>query len=189
MGSVRAFVALRPPPDIIAAVETVLTRLRSSDADFRWESARKLHATITFLGNVDDSVLPEVYKATRRSALGLGRFNVVFEKLGGFPDAKRPRVVWVGCRDLSGSLETFKGRLDDALAPLGFEKEARAFRPHITLGRSKSPRGLPNLLSLMENLTFEPRSASIDGIVVLKSVLHSQGAEYSLLHSIQLPLP
>jgi 2'-5' RNA ligase len=130
-----------------------------------------------------------VYDVTRRSAGGLGPFDVVFEKLGAFPDPRHPRVVWVGCRDVSGALGTFKGRLDEALTPLGFEKEERPFKPHVTLGRAKSPRGLPNLLSLMENLTFEPRSASIDGIVVLKSVLHSQGADYSLLHSIQLPPP
>jgi len=189
MGSVRAFVAIRPPPDVISDVGAILSRLRSSDADFRWESVEKLHATVKFLGNVGESMLPLVYDATRRSAGDLGPFEVVFEKLGGFPDARHPRVVWVGCRDVSGSLETFKGRLDDALTPLGFEKDDRAFKPHITLGREKSPRGLPHLLSLLENLTFEPRSASIDGIVVLKSVLHSQGAEYSLLHSIQLPTP
>jgi 2'-5' RNA ligase len=189
MRSVRAFIAILPPPDVIAGVETLLRQLRSSDADFRWESAVKLHATVKFLGNVEESQLPVLYDEMGKSARGLGPFDVAFEHLGGFPDARHPRVVWLGCRDVSGSLGTYKQRLDDGFTSLGFEKDDHPFRPHITLGRAKSHRGVPHLLSLLENLTFEPRSASIDGIVVLKSVLQPQGAEYSLLHAIRLPPP
>jgi hypothetical protein len=48
----------------------------------------------------------------------------------------------------------------------------------------RSNRRIHNLLSMVESLTFEPRSTIIDGIFVMKSVLRPQGAEYTVMKSI-----
>ncbi len=55
--------------------------------------------------------------------------------------------------------------LDNELRVLGFEIESRPFRPHITLGRVKSQKGIEHLISILENLTFEPHASVVNDIV------------------------
>ena len=106
--------------------------------------------------------------------------------MGCFPDIRHPHVVWVGCSNPDKRLESIKTMLDSELTPLGFESEKRAFRPHITLGRIKSEKNISHLISTLEKLTFEPQSCTISEMVLMKSVLKSQGSEYSVLKKFQL---
>jgi 2'-5' RNA ligase len=64
---------------------------------------------------------------------------------GGFPSARRPRVVWAG---VGGEVEALAGlaaELGRRLAPLGFPPEDRPLSPHLTLGRAREGRGAPGL--------------------------------------------
>ena len=112
--------------------------------------------------------------------------DVIFEKLGCFPNPKQPRVMWVGCTNPDKRLESIKIMLDTELAPLGFEIEHRAFRPHITLGRVKGSKNIPHLISTMEKLTFEAQPCTISEVVLMESVLKPQGSEYTVLKKFQL---
>ncbi len=160
-------------------------KLKEATADVRWESPSKFHATIKFLGDTDESTIPRLVQRIDGVARRHAPFRVTYENLGAFPGRDHPRVIWIGCQNADGTLESVKKQLDGELAELGFEIEQRPFHPHVTMGRVKSEKGIQHLLSMMENLTFEPRTATIGGLVLLKSVLSPQGAEYSLLRSIQ----
>ncbi len=55
---------------------------------------------------------------------------------------KRPHTVWCAIDD-AGKGERLFNLIEDALAPLGFERETRRFTPHATLARVKSPASIP----------------------------------------------
>lgn len=186
MGIIRTFVSFEPPSPIRAAIDTFQHKLKSTGADVRWEPSDKFHSTLKFFGDVEESMLPSLFLLIENIAKQFPPFHVVYETSGVFPHRRQPKVIWVGCSNSDGSMEVFKNRLDDAFLPMGFEIDRRPFWPHVTLGRVRSTERLDNLLSLMETLTFEPASTVIDGILVMKSVLQPQGAEYSLLHSIHM---
>ena len=75
-----------------------------------------------------------------------------------------------------------QGDLAQALRPLGFEPEARAFRPHLTLARARDPRGDPALAPCAEELAnVDCGEARIDALVLYRSDLSRSGARYTAL--------
>ncbi len=186
LARIRTFIAFGTPLPIREAMTALQAELRASEADVRWESPEKFHATIKFLGDVEEAGLPGVLDDARSACASSPPFSVSYEGLGAFPALRHPRVVWIGCVNEDGVLGRIKDALDAGLLARGFPVEERAFHPHVTLGRVRSPRGLHNLTPILEKLTFEPRTGIISEILVMKSLLRPQGAEYSVVTSIHL---
>ena len=57
---------------------------------------------------------------------------LVLDEIGHWP---KPQILWAGPSSAPGDLPQLHTRLGDGLNALGFETEARAFRPHVTLAR------------------------------------------------------
>ena len=186
MASIRTFIAFDTPRSIREKMLNLQSELKSTHASVRWESMDKFHVTIKFLGGVDEAILPNVISTIERSLQLYRSFDVTYESLGAFPNTKRPRVVWIGCKNTDGTVQRIKDVLDQSLRPFGFEIEDRVFHPHVTLGRVKSPERISDLTRMLENRTFEPEPATIGGILLMKSVLKPAGAEYSVLRDIRL---
>lgn len=85
-----------------------------------------------------------------------------------------------------GILQTLHGRIDEAMAALGFPREERMFHPHITLGRVKSRKNIGSLLTLMETITFESEPVTLRELKILRSELKPAGSVYTILKSIPL---
>lgn len=186
MTSIRSFIAFDVGEEIRATLRDIQNQLRRSNADVRWEPDDHFHVTIKFLGDVDEFILPKVIATIESTLSDIPPFNVSFESLGGFPNWRTPRVIWIGCENADGSLRRIKNILDRKLESFGFETEQREFHPHVTLGRIKSADGVQHLTPMLEKLTFEPRQRTIDGIIVMKSVLQPSGAEYTSLKLVRL---
>lgn len=186
MAAIRTFIAFETPEDIRKEVREAQTKLLSAGAEVKWEPLDKFHVTIKFLGNVMESALPDVLSLIDATA---GRFRtcaVLYQDLGCFPNLRNPRVIWIGCKNDDGILQSLKEELDRVLAPLGFEPEERDFHPHLTLGRVKGRRNIEDLISILKNLNFEPRTAMINSIVVMKSDLRPGGSIYTSLQRTRL---
>lgn len=186
MSPTRTFVAFSPSETIKKEVDLVQQKFRESRADVYWEPRDKLHATLRFIGALESATLPEVIRVLRGVIERYPPFTITFESVGAFPTIRKPKVIWIGCTVKSPALSRMKSAVDSALHPLGFPIEERVYAPHVTIGRVKSERGLKYLLSMLETITFEPRTESIGSISILRSRLTSLGSEYSVLETIQL---
>ncbi len=186
MSVIRTFIAFDTPDKIRREMSMVQSQLKQSNADVKWESENKFHATIKFLGDVDESSLPSLLSSIESAVRKHSLFEISYQSVGAFPDIGHPKVVWIGCENPDGILKNIKNELDIKLQLLGFEIEKRGFHPHITLGRIKGDRGIKNLTSLLEKITFQPHSAKVSEVVVMKSVLRPEGSEYSVIQSIAL---
>jgi 2'-5' RNA ligase len=100
-------------------------------------------------------------------------FAVRLGELGAFPTGRRARVVWAGLDDPTQGLAGVADSVGAALEPLGFQREARAFRPHVTLARLKSPARVETTEKL------EPLSFPVDRISLFESRLGGPHAVYS----------
>lgn len=186
MITVRTFIAFDTPGPIRDKMSELQAQLKKSGADVKWEKREKFHATIKFLGDVREDLLEAVLSKIESVARDFSETDVVYRDLGGFPNRKNPRVIWIGCGEDGSRLQNLKSRLDRELLQSGFKEENRPFHPHITLGRIRSDKGLQDLLPMLENLTFEPQKARISEILVMKSVLKPEGSEYSIIKKLQL---
>ena len=62
MASIRAFIAIETPAEVRKKISVVQEECKKTQADVRWESEDKFHATVKFLGNVDEKLLPAISK-------------------------------------------------------------------------------------------------------------------------------
>ena len=186
MASLRTFLAIEVPEAGRSVLRSVQDQLKTSRADVRWEATEKMHATLKFLGNVDEVRLPTIVGRLEKITAKHPSFRLTITSLGCFPNVQRPRVIWAGCADEDGTLELVKTAIDVDLLTEGFEIEEKHFHPHVTLGRVRSPVGLTQLTSLLKTVTFVPISFNTSDIVLMRSVLKPGGSEYSVLHSLHL---
>ena len=136
--TVRVFVAL-DLPDLAKAVlrQTVQELGNLLPSGVRWVDPAGIHLTLKFLGDVDSGRVDLLLAAMDKAAGGFQccSFPLSLSGLGVFPNTREPRVLWAG---VEGDLEAL-GRLqvlmDEALSEVGFARERRPFRPHLTLGR------------------------------------------------------
>jgi 2'-5' RNA ligase len=178
---VRTFIAIELPEEIKAAIAALQAELRRARAEVSWTKPENLHLTLKFLGEIEEQRIGQIESACIETAAAAAPFTLSLTGAGVFPHASRPRVLWVG---LAGEVEKVKllqSDLDERLARAGFEREARAFQPHLTAGRIKSPKGAPALVSRAQAYRLPALSFTVREVVVMRSQLHPAGARYTPL--------
>ena len=181
----RTFIAIPLPEAVQDKVDALLSDLRKADAAVRWVPARNLHLTLKFLGDVAEARLEELYVGIRMATEGIEPFRITLTGLGAFPNARRPRVLWIGM-DVPEAMQRLYENIEKDLSRLHFPKEKRRFSPHLTIGRVKGLRGMERLMSVVERTEFGPETVSVARIVAMKSDLRPTGAVYAPLKEFAL---
>jgi RNA 2',3'-cyclic 3'-phosphodiesterase len=182
----RTFIAIEIPSEIKSALAALQTDLRRAGADVSWTKLENMHLTLNFLGEVDEGRIGEVEKACVSSAAEIQPFTLSLNGTGVFPNARQPRVLWAG---LGGEIEKaveMRRLLEERLALIGFEPEAKDYRPHLTIGRVKSNRKTRELLALADGHRLPALSFVVTEIVLMKSDLRPEGAEYTPIARVSL---
>ena len=180
----RCFVAVELSPEVREAVARAQTAVRAAapTADVRWANPAGLHLTLEFLGGVEETRVPAVVEALAGAVEASAPLALVAAGLGGFPSARRPRVVWAGIAEGAEGLRRLAAAVEGALAPLGFPPEARPFSGHVTIGRVRSPRGLDRLagaIAAAAEISFGSWTAT--DVVLYRSHLRRTGAVYEAM--------
>ena len=184
MSTLRVFVGV--PVGAAVAERISAVRNEFGGEAVRWAPAENLHLTLKFLGDVEEAQVVAIRSALREALAGTAGFGVTARGLGVFPDARRPRVLWIGLA--APELAQVAGRVDRALEPLGVERAATRFRPHATIGRWRRPE--PGAVRLGEELTRwrdrEFGEFRMDAVTLFQSTLRPAGATYSPLEVFRL---
>jgi len=184
---IRSFLAIELPKPILGKIEEVQGDLRSTHADVRWVSPEKIHLTLKFFGNIEESRIDLIFKSIEEPVRDALPFSVRVEGVGAFPSLKNPRVVWMGLDDGKERLVSLQKQLEDCLEKIGFEPEDRPFQPHLTLGRMKSTQGKEELVRGMEKYREEEFGAfQVERVVLFKSELRPSGPIYTLLRVLRM---
>jgi len=182
---IRSFVAVDLDPAVLDTLQRLQAELAASRADVRWVRPSGMHLTLKFLGPVAPAQLERVHAALGEALRDSPPLTVAAHGLGAFPTLRRPRVVWAG---LAGDgLGALAARVEAGLVPLGFAAEARGFTPHVTLGRVNSLRGWPELAAVIDRHRDDDFGrTAVRAVIVYRSTLHREGAQYAVLWSIPL---
>jgi RNA 2',3'-cyclic 3'-phosphodiesterase len=179
----RAFVAVRMSDQIESELAAMIERARTHRDGIAWVRRRNLHVTIKFLGPaVDSARVPILAEQLRASAAATAPFDLRVRRIGAFPDLARPRVIWVGLE--SDALIALAGRVDEAAARAGFERESRPFSGHLTIGRVREMRGWSAVRARLEPDRERDFGVSrVDSMGLYSSTLAPGGSIYELLVS------
>jgi 2'-5' RNA ligase len=178
--TLRAFIAIPLPRQIIELAADLQSRLKSAGVKLRWVRTQGIHLTLKFLGDIPESRIDDLSSAMERSARGFGVFNLSVQGLGLFPTIKRPRVLWLGVGGQTERLERLHGRLDTELEQIGIAREKRPFRAHLTLARAKGAINARLLSDGMQTVgQYAAGSFQARQLVLYQSDLRPQGALYT----------
>lgn len=183
----RTFVAVEINEEIRKGLSDLITRLKTSGAGVKWVAPENIHITLKFLGYIEDTQVAAVSDHIRKAAAPINAFTVAIKHLGAFPNTKRPRVIFVVAHEKGNNLATIYSRLDDSLTELGIEKDGREFKPHLTIGRVKSPKNLTALMDAMDPLKVSSFGQQVvESVALMQSDLKPTGPVYKKLEEVKL---
>ena len=134
---IRSFLAFELPLRIKEQVGEISKELQQSRLPVRWVKVENIHLTVVFLGSVPKETMAAVKQKAGSIADKFSAFKIRLNRVGVFPNSRRPRVLWIGLDGEIGGLSDLRDQLQAQLEELGFKPENRPFRPHLTLGRFK----------------------------------------------------
>ncbi|MGD9330332.1 MAG: RNA 2',3'-cyclic phosphodiesterase [Desulfobacterales bacterium] len=184
----RAFIALALPHTVIDFLEKVQHCLAGQGLRARWVRPAGMHLTLKFLGPLPPEKVAAVQAVLRAVAARHPALRLTVHGLGGFPNRRRPRVLWMGVSGDSTPLVDLQRDIDDGLTTLGWLPEKRSFRGHLTIARAKGRRpfdpGIGKFLTRCE--PSESVSFRGQNLGLYRSELRPAGAVYDIISQVAL---
>ncbi len=191
----RLFVALQLPEAVKREVEQVQAEFgsRLPHANVRWTKREQFHLTLRFLGSVREDQVQALIHALGSVCLNFVPLHLRAQRIGFFPNARRPRVLWVGVSDSENKLEALQRVVQEITREFSVEPPEDRFAGHVTLARIKN---LPSsesasLARLAAGMTERSLGNWVaDAVHLMRSRLSSSGASHELVAAIPLgPTP
>jgi len=179
----RVFCAVELPDVVRTRLANHVLRLRKEvpDAAASWSRVENIHLTLKFFGNVEVKRIEKISAAAERVINQFSTFQIGIGGTGVFPRASRPQVLWIGVSDPSGQLSALQEAFENECAAEGFEKENRAYRPHLTIARLRKPEGARQLADAHLRMPFETIEVELKELVVFRSELSPKGSKYTVI--------
>ncbi|MCX7626746.1 MAG: RNA 2',3'-cyclic phosphodiesterase [Candidatus Sumerlaeaceae bacterium] len=179
----RMFIAVAFPSEVKAECGKLIQRLKTgiqfSGAFPSWVKASSLHLTLAFLGNTSVDRISELQCFMEEATSGVRPLHLRLAGVTLFPTPKNPRVIALHLTgDLAG-IEKIQTTLAQKLKRAGYPLDNRPFRPHVTLARIKSMRGLAGIRDVVHaHRDSVVSECLITGITLYRSHLLPDGPEY-----------
>lgn len=197
----RAFLAITPDRETRDAIGKIQRRCREAvahaapHARVNWMHAEAVHLTLRFFAHIDESTASALHEHVARAIPASRAVTVPLARIGGFPRAAAPRVIWIGppedwVQSPEGArLAHIAEAIDQACDEVGLPREERRWRPHLTLARVKDgERRVGNGLREIEN---PPGGLSpplrADHITLYRSDLTPYGSVHTRVWTVPIP--
>ena len=195
MAEIRSFIAIELTEEILRSLQEVQRQLQDAPEGrcVRWVRPEGIHLTLKFLGNVPAHRIEAIAEGMRRACTGIIPFSFHVIGLGCFPNARRPRVLWMGLQENSGQLARLQRAIEHEMEALDHPPEKRAFHPHLTLARTRKgarSREQEELGWLVKSTVIgELAQMQVERVSLMRSDLRPGGAVYTELAVAELVAP
>ncbi len=174
----RTFIAVELSSALKQYLGDIARQLCRCDVTAGWVKPDNLHLTLKFLGEVDDTRLPQLTEKINQLARDQGAFTANLNGFGFFPSSEQPRILYAAINEPLPFKQLVQ-QIDRLLEPLGFAPEQH-FTPHITLARIKNIKNIQSFLQLTNDIDLQA-SFSVDTINLFGSTLHGDGVRYQVV--------
>ncbi len=189
----RLFVAIELGEEAVTSVTSAVDGLRLALARscpsvvVRWIGKASMHLTLVFIGEVAEAAWPP-FASALAAPFPAAPFDICLEGFGTFPAAGPPRTVWMGISSGAAALAALHGEVTRRLLPLGYSPEARAYSPHLTVGRVREARGRDGRCAreVISRATRSGITARTAAVTVFRSHLSPGGSTYEALMRVPL---
>ena len=182
----RLFLAIELPPEVREHLRSVQEVLQPHLERASMTRDHALHLTLKFLGETDPSQLEAIRESL--SAVSGGPMDLQAVHAECFPERGAVRIVAAGFGGDVKRLKAVHDAVEQRGVYLGFRREDRAFRPHVTLARAR-PVLPPAVRKLVGDLTtplWPGPTFTCGAFALFQSRLTPQGSQYTKLHEFPL---
>ncbi len=183
----RLFIALDIPRGALDQVTALGHKLQKgiqfTPCHPSWVPAENRHLTLVFLGSKPPEAVKLISQAMDRILCNFSQLKLEFKRLDVFPSWRRPKVLWIGVRDRTHQIGELRTSLEKGMYPFGYEPDPKPFRPHLTLARFRSLKGVQAAKSVIhshQGFRFGP--FRVGELILFQSDLSPAGASYTVLH-------
>jgi RNA 2',3'-cyclic 3'-phosphodiesterase len=181
----RLFFSVPLSADAKERAASAIAGMRRAAPQLSWTRTEQLHFTIAFLGEQPDDALERAASAATECR-ELRAFDLSLGGAGAFPNARRARVVWLGCSRGAAELEAVAAKLCAGLRAARFELQDRPFRAHLTIARVKPGSDRAAARALENAPTGEVTSFRVPAFHLVRSYPGSGGARHETLRTFPL---
>lgn len=185
--TIRTFIAIELPQKIRDGLKNIQDGLRDEINKVTCVKLENIHLTIKFLGDIEADKIDSIAGLLEGAAAKSHSFDISAKGVGCFPTIDNPRVLWVGIEEGNVNMAALYNNIEDALSAIGFAKEERPFKPHLTLGRIKflkDKKGLKERIERFKDITLG--QYMVDSICLFQSRLTPKGAVHTKLKEVKL---
>lgn len=190
----RIFTAIDISEQARQSVSRYIEILQKEFSNLRvgWEKVEKLHLTLKFLGDCDERQLKDLENAILMSVNAFSRlensvnFKMQISDTGVFPSRRNAKILWLGLHDESDSPSKINKILETECEKIGFKREKRHFKPHLTIARLREPLKSGKLVEKHLENKFEPVEFAVSEIVIYESKLLPTGSVYEKVSGFKL---
>ncbi len=180
---IRLFIALKIPDEIKNRLTDYCRNSIKNYNFFKWEQNDKIHLTLKFIGDFDESRITELINIL--SFINESNsFSCKISRLGFFYSENEPRILWAGM-EIEERLYELVNKLNVLLEKFNIKPEKRKFKPHITLLRIKNKPD-KEFIDSIKNIALPELNFSTNKISLIKSTLTGQGSVYQELKVFEL---
>ncbi len=162
----RLFIAIELEDGIIEYIHQKQRILQSCRIRGNFTRKENLHLTLRFLGEIGLNQIMQIKKALEATAAAAAPFSMELGEWGQFP-SRRGKILWIGIGKGIEPLKALASDLESNLEKQGFEREKKAFRPHITIGREVQLEDDPERIT--KKAKIEPREIHVCRISLMES--------------------
>jgi len=185
----RLFVAVDLPIEVKRRLEQVQRELKQASWRARWTNPENAHLTLKFIGDFAVDSVEALSSTLRESLRSEASFEIYTSAPGAFPNFHRPRVIWLGIEDRSGSLAKTANRIEVATRSLGIEPDERAFRAHLTIARVR-PQDSGTITNVDKHFArigrLDHLRFAVDHVTLYQSELNRSGPTYTVIERFEL---
>lgn len=183
MARIRTFIAVDVANSVKSRLEDLRETLAAEGTDVRWSPTENYHLTLLFLGEILRNEIVDVCRVVTARAKKHKPFSLTFAGLGGFPNNRRPKVLWAGVTDGLEPLRALHADLEEGLLQLGtYRREDRGYTPHLTLGRlTKSEKAEDWSPILAKHGGWDGGNSHVGEVLVMASDYSREDSQYTVL--------
>ena len=187
---IRSFIALYPDSAAREEMGRFVECLRKQERGVRWEQTEKIHVTVKFIGDIEvkalDAIAAGLQEGVAAMPLSPEGLAGVIDVTGGFPNLRRPRIVWLGFSTPPPEVMRLQKMVEDVCEAAGVERERKAFTPHFTIGRTRQDADTAGLENVLRACSFQDSPVRFTRLRIMESTLTPQGAIHKERVSISL---
>ncbi|MEN8118356.1 MAG: RNA 2',3'-cyclic phosphodiesterase [Bacteroidota bacterium] len=183
---IRTFIAIKIQPEEKLQKLLLFLKRNLNEERIKWVGDDNLHLTLRFLGDTNLNQVKALSEKLESVALRFNSFGFDIVGTGFFKNKGQPQVLFVNSNGFE-KIQPLVNEIEEVITSLGFEKEFRPFKPHMTIGRIKFLKDKRRFYNIVDEVKdIELQKVSVGEFVLYQSILRAEGPVYKPLNTFKL---